>query len=282
MFRELALNYTKDFLTNKYVIAGVACFFVFFLAKLAHQTPAVSLSVIPLSFLALGALSFLKETKEIVNHEKQISTFILLLLGFVALYIFAIGQANAPIVTRNVHETLIFENLWLVAIVSLALTFRYGIHWALPGFYTLFCAKNLMTHGNAIGISSTDYAVLVELPIFLISMVIMGRFTRKYRGGKYAVESLSFFVMLAVALHFSNYFWAGFTKLQIAGFDWIENDLRNLMRAAIYLEQSPVFDLAGITTDSVQKIGKSVIVFANIATLSLQLFSLLFILNERL
>jgi hypothetical protein len=187
-----------------------------------------------------------------------------------------VGGAN------HADAVLLHVFFWVTIAAALAAMIRPS--FALLPFMLLVVLKSEYAASSGMGISVTDYAILPEVGIFLcvgsavIALRTRGLPWRPITPAADVAEALDprrlgdTLVYSAAAIHFANYFYAGFGKLVLPGppLAWLANRTPNILLASLLYKCNPLMQF-GPVVDTVYAGFLKLYPVTNAAVLAFQL-----------
>ncbi|WP_227272506.1 hypothetical protein [Roseobacter weihaiensis] len=271
-----------DFAAALCCVAGFM-FYKFLLSELFEEGPIVS-ACAPLLVFA-SCLFFPGLSQASVSPAMRIvCRVVAVMLGLYALAAVITYPAG---ISGEADTTLaIIRFIPLVAIAAAIMSFWYPAFVIVPATVVL-AKKAVGTHLFEIRISHTDYLAVVEMGIILgIAAILLGRGGRWASGkpprtlfGCDAKAASVIVFMIAVAAHFSNYFYSGIQKIELDGgpFFWaLQNPTHVLSISAWIGGYFPLGSWPDVATFAIQSAEKTHVVL-NITILLGQLVAVLFI-----
>lgn len=188
--------------------------------------------VLGLIFLGAGALIY----KRFIRYELTFNK----LLFYTSLSFLAYGMIQSPVFPQ---ENLNFEISYFVLKYSaIAVTIAYFYKKGFCNLFSYLVLVGFLIDSSLISIvntgitkTSTEYYSIIESCIILLFMSSF--FEHKPKNGNVNKEAKYLIPVLYTVAHLSNYWAAGFSKLQLDGgiLSWLENDtMANLKRAELW------------------------------------------------
>ncbi len=156
---------------------------------------------------------------------------------------------------NHVAAVLLQVFFWVMLAAAVAAMLRPS--FALLPFMFLIVLKSEYAASSGMGISATDYAILPEVGLFLTAgSVAIAVWTRgqPWRAVTPSTDRPDprllgdMLVYAAAAIHFANYFYAGFGKLMLPGppLAWLGNHTPNILLASLLYKCNPLMQFGPV------------------------------------
>lgn len=143
----------------------------------------------------------------------------------------------------NEGQQLLLNLAWLPSVAFGVLALARPMFALLPMTY-LVVLKGVLSATSGLPLSQTDYAIIPEsalLALFAVGLAWLAR-----QRGVFQDRSLHIFgdqvFYLVVAVHFANYFYAGYQKLALDGpvLAWLSNETQNIFYSSLLYKTNPL------------------------------------------
>ena len=229
-------------------------------------------------FLILSTLFYFSK------NNNDISIPVQKLLRLLSIFIFA--YLIIPISLKTVYLTSIPIASIIIPILGIVGVYCFRklhiTNFSLLSVQCLLLWKTYVDVSNGLQLTRTDWSILPDVILimcFTLKLFPYIKVPKSYQGAM---------LLIIILLHMTNYFFAGYIKLQLNGdLSWITNKTYNIFLASLIVEQNPFMQLFNVNIDDASSLinfFKTItpLVYAlNTIMLIFQVFVFLFLKNTR-
>ena len=240
---------SNEFIKHNFLIIGYCLLTLGFFYLFRIYTHKVNLASPVISLVASTVYCLIFSGLRCQDTSKLLSIVTCFLSLVCVGYIFF----SYPVFIPSTSEITTFTiEIYFYISIFAGITAIWRPVFALIPFVYIPVVKSTMYQYTGIAISETDYAVIVETGAFSVfGMSLFWLFGKIYEHFK--IDFLKTLVQidkkvigdiviyLLIAVHFSNYYYAGYAKLVLDGpiFSWLYNDTYNILYQSIVLKTMP-------------------------------------------